>query len=242
MARKRSASGASARETRRCPRIRLSGAVAMPRCSGKTPLMVRGLDRRGTKKTARRWNWGMPSRFRDSRALALENSRTCWREQTAVRSSHHRTPELRPMKRVMTFALVVLGLTGCGPDKKQVAQAQVNQLAESWDGSDIFMPEGTDPWGEPYTAKVEKGDIYRHLTVRSNGPDRLPLSHDDIVAKRSMKHASLSEAAGKAAERIGEGLGKGLGRGGVIGVKEGLTGKSASENRDAESKDGNKND
>ena len=75
------------------------------------------------------------------------------------------------MKRLLCLALAVVGLTGCGPSKSDVAQSQVNQLAESWDGSEKFTPEGTDPWGEPYTAKVEKGDVYNHLTVRSNGPD-----------------------------------------------------------------------
>jgi len=137
------------------------------------------------------------------------------------------------MKRLLCVALAVVGMTGCGPSNKDVAQSQVNQLAESWDGTEKFTPEGTDPWGEPYTAKVEKGDVYYHLTVRSNGPDKLPLNKDDIVAQRTVKHSSLSEAAGAAAEKISEGVGKGLGRGGVVGIKEGLTGKKPGEKKDA---------
>jgi hypothetical protein len=138
------------------------------------------------------------------------------------------------------FVLALFGLTGCGASKKDVAQSQVNVQAESWDGGEKFTPEGTDPWGEPYTAKVEKGDVSFHLTVRSNGPDRLPLTRDDIVAKRSVQHTSLSKAAAPGVERIGESLGKGLGRGGVSGIKEGITGKKPAEKKDGEKKDGEK--
>jgi hypothetical protein len=140
------------------------------------------------------------------------------------------------------FVVALIGLTGCGPSNKDVAQSQVNLLAESWDGGEKFTPEGTDPWGESYTAKVEKGDVYYHLTVRSNGPDRLPQTKDDVVAKRSVKHTALSKAAGAAAEQIGEGLGKGLGRGGVAGIKEGITGKKPAEKKEGEKKEGEKKD
>ncbi|HJZ92690.1 MAG TPA: hypothetical protein VKE40_17575 [Gemmataceae bacterium] len=146
------------------------------------------------------------------------------------------------MKRLLMMAVAVTGLTGCGPSGTDVAQSQVNQLAESWDGTEKFTPADTDPWGEPYTAKVEKGDAYYHLTVRSNGPDRRPQTKDDIVAHRSVKHTDISKAAGAAAERIGEGLGKGLGRGGVAGIKEGITGKKPDEKKDGEKNVGQKKD
>jgi hypothetical protein len=146
------------------------------------------------------------------------------------------------VKRSTIFVVALVGLTGCGPGKTDVAQSQVNLLAESWDGGEKFAPEGTDPWGEPYTSKVEKGDVFYHLTVRSNGPDRLPQTKDDIVAHRSAKHTDLSKAAGAAAERIGEGVGKGLGRGGVAGIKEGITGKKPAEKKDGQINDGEKKD
>jgi hypothetical protein len=141
------------------------------------------------------------------------------------------------MKRLIIFALSVVTLTGCGPDKKEIARSQLNALADTWDGSDKFTSEGTDPWGEPYTAKVEKGDVYYLLTVRSNGPDRLSKNHDDIEVHRIGKHTPISKVASEAAERIGEGLGKGLGRGGVAGIKEGLTGKKPEEKKDAAKKE-----
>lgn len=136
------------------------------------------------------------------------------------------------MKRLLLIVPLLAGLTGCGPDKRDVAQSQVNQMADTWDGTDKFTPEGSDPWGEPYTARVEKGDAYYHLTVRSNGPDKLPQTRDDVVATRNKKHTPLSEAAAPAVEKIGEALGKGLGRGGVAGIREGISGKKADPKKD----------
>jgi hypothetical protein len=128
--------------------------------------------------------------------------------------------------------MAIVGITGCGPDKRDVAQSQVEQLADSWDGTDKFTPAGNDPWGEPYTAQVEKDDAFYYLTVRSSGADRLPKTRDDVVATRSRKHTPISKAVAPAVERIGEALGKGLGRGGVTGVKEGITGKKAEEKKE----------
>ena len=141
------------------------------------------------------------------------------------------------MRRLLLIAAAFAGLTGCGPDKKDIALSQVNQMADTWDGRAKFTPEGTDPWGETYTAKVEKDDIHFHLTVRSNGPDRLPQTGDDIVARRSHKHTPLSQLAAPVVEKLGEALGKGLGRGGAAGVKEGLTGKKPDEKKDGAKKD-----
>ena len=136
------------------------------------------------------------------------------------------------MKRLLLIATALVGISGCGPDKRDVAQSQVQLLADTWDGTDKFTAEGTDPWGEPYTAQVEKDDAFYYLTVRSNGPDRLPKTRDDVVATRSKKHTPISKAIAPAVERVGEALGKGLGRGGVAGVKEGITGKKAEEKKE----------
>jgi hypothetical protein len=141
------------------------------------------------------------------------------------------------MNRNLLTAAILIALTGCGPDKADIALSQVNQLAETWDGGPNFTAEGNDPWGQPITAKIEKDAAYYHLTVRSNGPDKLPFTSDDIVAKRSYKHTALSEAAAPAVERIGEAIGKGLGRGGAAGVKEGITGKKSDDKKGDAKKD-----
>jgi hypothetical protein len=146
------------------------------------------------------------------------------------------------MKRFLFLALPLAALIGCGPSKADIAQSQVNQLAESWDGTEKFTPEGTDPWGEPYSAKMEKGDVNYNLTVRSNGPDKLPFTKDDVTAKRSVQHTPVSKVIAPGVERISEAVGKGLGRGGVSGVKEGITGKKAGEKKDEDQKDGPKKD
>ena len=147
------------------------------------------------------------------------------------------------MKWFLILALLPLAaLIGCGPGKTDVAQSQVNQLAESWDGGEKFAPEGTDPWGEPFAAKVEKGDVNYNLTVRSNGPDKLPFTKDDITARRSVQHTAPSKALAPGIERVGEAIGKGLGRGGVSGIREGITGRKADEKKDAENRDKDKKD
>jgi hypothetical protein len=136
------------------------------------------------------------------------------------------------MKRLLLIAVAMVVLTGCGPAKRDVAQSQVEQLADKWDGGPQFTAEGTDPWGEPYTATVEKDAAFYYLTVRSNGPDGLPKTRDDVVATRSKKHTPLSQVAAPAVEKVSEALGKGLGRGGVAGVREGITGKKGEEKKD----------
>lgn len=135
------------------------------------------------------------------------------------------------MKQLLIMAMALVALTGCGPAKRDVAQSEVSRLADTWDGGPNFTAEGTDPWGEPYIAQVEKDEAFYYLTVRSCGPDRLPKTRDDIVATRSKKHTPVSQAIAPAVERIGEALGKGLGRGSVAGVKEGITGKKPEEKK-----------
>ena len=112
-----------------------------------------------------------------------------------------------------------------------MAQSQVNQLAETWDGGPNFTPEGSDPWGSSITAKVEKGSVNYNLTVRSSGPDKLPFTDDDITARRSHKHTSVGEAAAGSVEKVSEAAGKGLGRGGITGIREGLFGKKGEETK-----------
>jgi hypothetical protein len=140
------------------------------------------------------------------------------------------------MKRLFAITAIFASLTGCGPDKRDVAESEVNRQVDTWDGGPNFQAEGTDPWGEPYTAQIEKDASFYHLTVRSNGPDRLPKTRDDIVATKSHKHTDISKAIAPAVERVGEALGKGLGRGGVAGIKEGISGKKDGEPKPDEKK------
>jgi hypothetical protein len=135
------------------------------------------------------------------------------------------------MKRIL-ISVALVALAGCGPDKADIARSEANVLAEKWDGGPTFTPEGNDPWGTPYSAKVEKDPLYYHLTVRSNGPDKLPFSGDDIIATRSHKHTTVAEAIGPTVEKVGDALGKGLGRGGAAGIKEGITGKKPDDKKD----------
>lgn len=129
------------------------------------------------------------------------------------------------MKRLLLIAVALIGLTGCGPDKRDIAQSQANQMADTWDGGPKFMAKGADPWGEPYSSKVDKGPVNYTLTGRSNAPDRLPQTRDDIVATRSHKHTPVNEAAAPGVERLSEALCKSLGRGGEAGINEGWFGK-----------------
>jgi hypothetical protein len=140
------------------------------------------------------------------------------------------------MKRILLPAVILAALTGCGPDKRSIAESEVHRQADTWDGGPKFTAEGTDPWGEPYTAQVEKDEAFYYLTVRSSGPDRLSKTRDDIVATRSHKHTPISQAIAPAVERVGEALGKGLGRGGVTGVKEGIGGKKEGESKEGAKK------
>jgi hypothetical protein len=142
------------------------------------------------------------------------------------------------MSRFLVLAFALATLTGCGPDKREVTRSQLNQLADTWDGTDKFTADGTDPWGEPYTARVDKGPVNYTLTVRSNGPDKLPQNTDDIIVTRSKKHTAIGDAAGPAVEKLGEAAGRGVGRGGVEGIREGLFGKK----KDADKKDADKKD
>jgi hypothetical protein len=146
------------------------------------------------------------------------------------------------MKRLFLAAGLLAAVSGCGPDDRSVAESEVHRQADKWDGGPNFTAEGTDPWGQPYSAQIEKDEAFYYLTVRSNGPDGLPKTRDDIVATKSHKHTPISKAVAPAIERAGEALGKGLGRGGVAGIKEGLTGKKDGDQKEEPKKGDAKKD
>lgn len=124
------------------------------------------------------------------------------------------------MLRVITIISLIF-LAGCGPSKTDQATSQVRRLAAEWSPDEPF-PAETDPWNHLVTGSVQEGAVYRTITTRSNGPDGLPYTGDDIVASSRTKHTSVSEAGGKALENLGEGAARGSARGLVRGLKEGL--------------------
>jgi hypothetical protein len=144
------------------------------------------------------------------------------------------------MKRFLILGVALAALTGCGPDKSEVARSELNQLADKWDGAEKFAAEGNDPWGQAYTAQVDKGAAYYTLTLRSNGPDKLPQNRDDVVVTRMHKHTPLGEAAAPAVEKIGEAAGKGVGRGAISGIREGLFGKKGDKQAEEKKDEGKK--
>ena len=144
------------------------------------------------------------------------------------------------MKRFLVLGLALATLTGCGPDKSEVARSQLNQQADRWDGGEKFAAEGTDPWGQPYTASVEKGSVYYTLTVRSNGPDKLPQNTDDVTVTRLKKHTAIGDAAAGSVEKLGEAGARGIGRGGIEGLREGLFGKKGDKKAEGKKDEGKK--
>ncbi len=124
------------------------------------------------------------------------------------------------MGRIIVFAAIVL--TGCGPSKHDKAQSQVETIARKEFNDQNFRNEGAtgeiDPWGKEIKWSLSKGMLDYTLEIRSNGPDRLPYTHDDVMAKSSW-HIP------KSGEKNAEAFSRGLGRGFVEGIKDGISGK-----------------
>src|SRR5262245_9202219 len=106
---------------------------------------------------------------------------------------------------MMTLGLVVLTLLGCGEDprvKRNQAQSQVNVLGEKLSGDLgpdgwFVQPKDTekDPWGNDLVVKYDRKDKTELLTVRSHGPDGLPLNSDDIVYRFQVSQRTAVEKA-----------------------------------------------
>ncbi len=91
---------------------------------------------------------------------------------------------------LLGFALTFV--TGCA-DHKETARSQVETTVRK-DFNDANFPVGgkledKDPWQHQLTWSVDKKYSSDVLTVRSNGPDGLPFTRDDIVATRSIARA-----------------------------------------------------
>ena len=128
---------------------------------------------------------------------------------------------------MVACGLLGVMLLGCGEDprvKRNQAQSQVNVLGEKLSG-DIgpdgwFIPTKdteTDPWGNDLVVKYDRKDKTELLTVRSHGPDQLPLTNDDIVYRFQVSQRSgVEKALEKGAAAGARGLVKGI----IEGVRE----------------------
>ena len=128
------------------------------------------------------------------------------------------------MKRLLPITMVCLMLvlltSGCGPSQHDKAKSQVG-VAVHLEFNERNFPNGgklseKDPWGHELIWVLEKGVFYYTVTVRSCGPDGLPFTDDDIIAKRDF---SIAEISG---EGLSERFARGLTRGWVKGIREGL--------------------
>ncbi len=124
------------------------------------------------------------------------------------------------MKIVLALvAALSVSLTGCGPGPATRSRSQVELISDKWDGGPEFSTNGEkDAWGNEITFKVEKNSTHYVLTVRSNGYDGLPKTHDDITARRQSKHTDSGKAAGGFMREVMKGTAQGT----VEGVTEGL--------------------
>lgn len=132
-------------------------------------------------------------------------------------------------RHLMMVACGLLGvvLLGCAEDprvKRNQAQSQVNVLGEKL--SDDIGPDGwfvqsketeKDPWGNDLVVKYDRKDKTELLTVRSHGPDGLPLNSDDIVYRFQVSQRTAVE---KAVEKGAASGARGIVKGIIEGVRE----------------------
>lgn len=140
------------------------------------------------------------------------------------------------MRRALLLAFT-LCLCGCGEStesKRNRATSQVNVAADKLseqvgeDGWFIRVKEldEVDPWDNKLTVKYERHGARETLTVRSNGPDGLPLTADDIAARFHLDSEKVLAARSQQLQKTVEGYSKaisgGLTRGVVDVVKESM--------------------
>lgn len=102
------------------------------------------------------------------------------------------------MKRLV-LAVALFALVGCGPtyyEVKQKTTSELNVISQEWDGKENppDLKGRLDPWGNQYTAVVEKSASEYKLVVRSNGKDGLPLNSDDLTVSRRVPHDEAKES------------------------------------------------
>ncbi len=128
---------------------------------------------------------------------------------------------------MLACGLLGIVLLGCGEDprvKRNQAQSQVNVLGEKLSGdldADGWFVQTKetekDPWGNDLVVKYDRKDKTELLTVRSHGPDGLPLNSDDIVYRFQVsQRTGVEKALEKGAAAGARGLVKGI----IEGVRE----------------------
>jgi hypothetical protein len=131
---------------------------------------------------------------------------------------------------------IFLSVAGCGPSKRAVTQSRVETLAREWGETKVrFLERGRtserDAWDNAISWERTTGVGSCLLVVRSNGPDGLPYTRDDVVARHC--HPIPGELTRNL--RAGsEAMGHGGARGVVKGVKEGLKTKKDKPERERE--------
>src|SRR5262245_46747941 len=154
------------------------------------------------------------------------------------RKKTRRNSKMRENMRNAILFTLALCICGCGEStesKRNRATSQVNVAADKLseqvgeDGWFIRVKEldEVDPWNNKLTVKYERHGARETLTVRSNGPDGLPLTSDDIAARLHLDSEKVLAAQSKLLQKTVEGYSKaissGLTRGVVDVVKESVT-------------------
>lgn len=140
--------------------------------------------------------------------------------------------------RYCVLILVCLLMGGCSDAERQKARSKIEVVAEKLAGQtneNGLIPfkgiEENDPWGNEirvrYTENVNRSGRWEQtVEVRSSGPDGLPFTRDDMVAKRTLvligpPKASMAERIEKNSEAISRGFIRGI----FKGTGEGIRGK-----------------
>lgn len=143
---------------------------------------------------------------------------------------------------VVCALLIVTGLVGCGgPSNDTKCQSQLGVLAHQEFSETTFKDGGgtgqNDPWGNEITWELYKGWSTYKLTVRSNGPDGLPYTYDDMHAYGN--YAIPKKSVDPEAETMSERFTRGITRGAIKGIKQGVMGDPKPKD-DSKSKDDGK--
>jgi hypothetical protein len=95
------------------------------------------------------------------------------------------------------LALAVVVFIGCDTCQVKIKKSTslVESLAEKWEQGDDSVLEKThfDAWSNKIVFKVDERENTTYLEVKSNGPDGLPFTSDDIKAMRSRKKKTITQ-------------------------------------------------
>jgi hypothetical protein len=121
------------------------------------------------------------------------------------------------MKNFVLFAVLgLLFIAGCGPSNEDITKSRVNVVARKEFNDTNFKNGGQtgefDAWGSEMVWSMDKGPWNYGLYVRSFGPDKLPYTQDDIVAKTLIPRSDE--------EGVSEHFVRGISRGWMHGIND----------------------